>query len=249
MDLGYLQVSWLDFLDVGLVAFLFYHIILLLKGTRAISVLLGLALVAIAYYISAEMGLLTLHWLLGNFLSSFFLVVVILFQRDIRKALAAMGAGRLWKRGKVDQVTLDELVLALINMSRIRVGALVVVEKNMPLGDVLERGVEIKAKFSRKLLETIFYPGTALHDGAVVIRGNTIEAAGCILPLAVGMKHGDDYGTRHRAALGITDESDAIAIVVSEERGSISVAIGGRLTTSLDEKRLRRVLTAAWEKK
>ena len=248
LSLGDMQISWRDIIDILIVAYLFYRLILLVKGTRAVSVIYGLILVLIAYYAAGQLGLYTLHWLLANFLGSIFLVVIILFQRDIRKALAAMGAGRLWRRSNVEKEVLDELVLALVQMARKKIGALVVIEKNVPLGDIIEKGVEVKAKFSRELLQTIFYPGAPLHDGAVILRGNCIEAAACILPLAVGLKHRCDRGTRHRAAMGITEETDAIAVVVSEERGSISVAIGGKLTSSLDEIRLRRVLTAAWEK-
>lgn len=248
LNLGFVQFGWRDILDIALVAFIIYRVIVLVKGTRAVSVFYGLLFLLVIYYFSDEFGLHTLHWLLANFLGSLFLVIIILFQRDIRKALAEMGAGRLWFRSRPGLAILDELVLALLSMAQKRIGALVVIEKNTPLGDVLESGVKLNAAFSRDLLETIFYPNTPLHDGAVIIREDRIAAAGCILPLAVGIKARWDYGTRHRAALGMTEETDAIAIVVSEERGSISVAIGGKLITSLDEVRLRRVLASAWEK-
>lgn len=248
MNLGFIQFGWRDIVDIVVVAFIIYRVILLVKGTRAVSVFYGLLLILIIYYLSGEFGLNTLHWLLANFLGSLFLVIIILFQRDIRKALAEMGAGRLLFRSKPRLVILDELILTLVSMAQKRIGGLVVIEKNTPLGDVIESGVEINATFTKNLLETIFYPNTPLHDGAAIIRGDKIVAAGCILPLAVGIKSKWDYGTRHRAAMGITEETDAIAIVVSEEKGRISVAIGGRLITSLDEVRLRRVLSSAWEK-
>ncbi len=248
MNLGFVQFGWRDIVDIVVVAFIIYRVILLVKGTRAVSVFYGLLLLLVIYYFSGEFGLHTLHWLLANFLGSLFLVIIILFQRDIRKALAEMGAGRLWFKSRPGLVILDELILALVAMAQKRIGALVVIEKNTPLGDVVESGVELDSSFSKDLLETIFYPNTPLHDGAVVIRDDKIVAAGCILPLAVGIKSKWDFGTRHRAALGITEETDAIAIVVSEERGAISVAIGGKLITALDEVRLRRVLSTAWEK-
>lgn len=248
MNLGFIQFGWRDIVDILVVAFIIYRVIILVKGTRAVSVFYGLLLVILIFYFSGEFGLHTLHWLLANFLGSLFLVVIILFQRDIRKALAEMGAGRLFFRSRQGLVILDELILSLVSMAQKRIGALIVIEKNTPLGDVLESGVQMDALFSRDLIETIFYPNTPLHDGAVVIRGNRIVAAGCILPLAVGIKSKWDYGTRHRAAMGITEESDAIAIVVSEEMGKVSVAIGGKLIASLDEVRLRRVLSSAWEK-
>ncbi len=248
LNLGLIQFGWRDIVDIVVVAFIIYRVILLVKGTRAVSVFYGLLLLLVIYYFSGEFGLHTLHWLLANFLGSLFLVIIILFQRDIRKALAEMGAGRMFFTSRPGLVILDELIISLVSMAHKRIGALVVIEKKTPLGDVIESGVEINSSFSKDILETIFYPNTPLHDGAVIIRGEKIVAAGCILPLAVGIKSKWDYGTRHRAALGITEETDAIAIIVSEERGKISVAIGGRLISSLDEVRLRRVLSSAWEK-
>lgn len=248
LNLGFIQIGWRDIIDIIVVAYIIYRVILLVKGTRAVSVFYGLLLLMVIYYFSREFGLNTLNLLLANFLGSLFLVIIILFQRDIRKALAEMGAVRLFFRPRPGLAILDELILSLVSMAQKRMGALVVIEKNTPLGDVVESGVEINSLFSKDLLETIFYPSTPLHDGAVIIREDRIVAAGCILPLAVGIKTKWDYGTRHRAALGITEETDAIAIVVSEERGKISVAIGGKLITSLDEVRLRRILSSAWEK-
>jgi diadenylate cyclase len=248
LNLGFIQIGWRDIIDIIVVAYIIYRVILLVKGTRAVSVFYGLLLLMVIYYFSREFGLNTLNLLLANFLGSLFLVIIILFQRDIRKALAEMGAVRLFFRPRPGLAILDELILSLVSMAQKRIGALVVIEKNTPLGDVVESGVEINSLFSKDLLETIFYPSTPLHDGAVIIREDRIVAAGCILPLAVGIKTKWDYGTRHRAALGITEETDAIAIVVSEERGKISVAIGGKLITSLDEVRLRRILSSAWGK-
>jgi uncharacterized protein (TIGR00159 family) len=248
LNLGFIQIGWRDIIDIVVVAYIIYRVILLVKGTRAVSVFYGLLLLMVIYFFSREFGLNTLNLLLANFLGSLFLVIIILFQRDIRKALAEMGAVRLFFRPRPGLAILDELILSLVSMAQKRIGALVVIEKNTPLGDVVESGVEINSLFSKDLLETIFYPSTPLHDGAVIIREDRIVAAGCILPLAVGIKTKWDYGTRHRAALGITEETDAIAIVVSEERGKISVAIGGKLITSLDEVRLRRILSSAWGK-
>ncbi len=243
-----LQFSWQDLVDIVLVAFIFYRLILLIRGTRAVSVIYGLFLLLVVYYTSGVFGLYTLHWLLGQFLGSIFLVIIILFQKDIRKALSAMGAGRFWMRDRVGKEVIDELVLALLDMGRSKTGALVVIERNMPLGDIIERGVEIGGVVTKDLLLTIFHQDTPLHDGAVIIRNDKIAAAGCILPLAVGLKHRASLGTRHRAAMGITEESDALAVVVSEERGTISVAIGGKITTSLEEVRLKRVLVSALAK-
>jgi len=247
IDLGWIQISWREVADVAIVAFIFYRLILLIRGTRAVSVFWGLVLVVVVYYLSGQLGLLTLNWLLANFLGSIFLVVIILFQRDIRIALSQVGAGRLWRQ-EVQEDVFTQLVAAMLALASKRVGALVVIEKNVPLGDILERGVELDAKISTDLLRTIFNTSTPLHDGAAVIRRGRLAAAGCILPLAVGIKRKDSFGTRHRAAIGVTQETDAVAVVVSEERGQISVAIGGKLTGALDEVRLKRVLRRAWEK-
>ncbi len=248
IELGALRITWREIIDIALVAFVFYRIILLVKGTRAVSVIYGLVLVLVVYYLSGEFGLFTLNWLLAQFLGSIFLVIIILFQRDIRNALSHMGARRLWTRRSVSEGVINQLTSALVSMAAKKVGALVVIEKNVPLGDVVERGVAVNADVSRELLLTIFQTDTPLHDGAVIIKGDKILAAGCILPLAVGIKARSGYGTRHRAALGITEEGDAVAVVVSEERGQISVAVGGKLTAALDEVRLKRVLKRAWEK-
>lgn len=245
---GNLQVTWRDILDVVLVGYIFFRLILLIKGTRAVSVVYGLLLVVIAYFAAGQFGLYTLNWLLGNFLGSIFLVVIILFRRDIRKALAAMGATTIFKKDAVRSEVLDELILALVQMAKTRTGALIVIERNIPLSDVVSGGIELDALFSKDLLLTIFHLDTPLHDGAVIIRDNKVHAAACILPLAVGLKHEASLGTRHRAAIGVTEETDAVALIVSEERGSISLAVGGRITSGLNEVRLQKVLGAALRK-
>ena len=249
LELGKAQLSWREILDIVLVSFIYYRLILLVRGTRAVPVLYGLVLVALLYYVSGELGLTTLHWMLQNFLGSIFLITIILFQGDIRKGLAQVGAGSLWRRTKaVHEQALEQIVRALMGLAQLRTGALVVIEKTVPLGDVIERGVTVDAEVSKELLMTIFHPDTPLHDGAVVIRGDKLAAAGCILPLTTDPKLASKYGTRHRAAIGISEETDAIVSVVSEERGSISVVIGGKLITNLDEVRLRRVIRNAWAK-
>jgi uncharacterized protein (TIGR00159 family) len=242
------SVTWREVLDIALVAFIFYRLILLVKGTRAVPVIYGLVLLIAVYYASGEFGLFTLHWLLANFLGSIFLVIIILFQRDIRNALSQVGAGSLWRRKKTGDEFADELIGAVMSMAQRKLGALIVIEKNVPLGDLTQRGVELSAKFSGDLLVSIFFPGTPLHDGAVVFKEGRIKAAGCILPLAKEIPGRTGYGTRHRAAVGVTEESDAVAIVVSEERGVVSVAVNGKLTASLDEVRLRRVLKKTMER-
>ncbi len=164
-------------------------------------------LVVLVYYLSEVFGLLTLNWLLANFLGSIFLVVIILFQSDIRNALSQVGAGRLWrKRPSVEDETFEQLVTAMLDMAKRHIGALVVIEKNVPLGDLTERGVTLDARLSRDLLLTIFHIDTPLHDGAVLLRAGRVLAAGCILPLASGVRQKSSFGTRHRAAIGVTEK-------------------------------------------
>ena len=237
-----LQIGLRDLIDIGLVTLAFYWVILLVKGTRAVSVIYGLLLIIVIFYLSEEFGLFTMNWLLANFLGSLFLVILIFFQADIRKALAELGAGSLWRRKKVSDRLLEEVVLAVTNMAKSRIGALLVFERAIPLGEIIARGVEIKAAVSRELLVTIFFHNSPLHDGATIISGGRIEAAGCILPLSSAVGLPGKFGTRHRAALGISEETDAVAVVVSEERGVISVAQDGKLTEDLDEIRLREYL-------
>ena len=181
-------------------------------------------------------------------MNSFFLVmVIILFQADIRKALAQVGGGRFWRKPTIKSEILDELVAAFLALAKAKIGGIVVLEKNESLGEIVQRGVELDSVLTKELLLCIFEPGTPLHDGAVIVRGGRLAAASCILPLTTGIGRAA-FGTRHRAAIGISEESDAIAVVASEERGEISVAVGGKLTTALDEKRLRRVLKTVLEK-
>jgi len=247
-----IHLSWREILDIALVTFIFYRGLILIHGTRAISVLHGFLLILILYYLSGEFELNTLHWLLTNFLGSIFLVIIILFQADIRKALSSVGAGgffRTKRREAMTEAALDECILAVFQMARTRTGALIVFERRVALGDYTQRGIELTAHMSKELLGTIFFPDTPLHDGAVIIQGEVIAAAGCILPLIAGVPLDASLGTRHRAALGITEETDALAVVVSEERGVVSVAEGGKLIAPVDEMTLKSMLWNLFSKR
>ena len=212
-----------------------------MRGSRALAVLTGLGLLTVLYFVARALGLYTLSWLLQYIFGSLFILIVVIFQADIRQALGEMGTHRLFRRRELLRSGVDEVVQACMEMARLRIGALIVIERSMRLGDMIKReGVRLDALLSCQLLMNIFYPKAPLHDGAVVISKGRIMAAGCILPLAVAK--GQNFGTRHRAALGITNESDAVAIAVSEERGEISVAMKGELVRSLDATRLRQVL-------
>jgi uncharacterized protein (TIGR00159 family) len=244
-----LHFTWREILDIAIVTFIFYRALLLVRGTRAVSIMHGFLLIIIIFYVSGEFGLNTLHWLLTNFLGSIFLVVIILFQADIRRALSTMGTGLFWKRVRRSETAehlVHDVVLSVFRMAKSRTGALIVIERDIPLGDVVQRGVELSATVSKELLLTIFYLGTPLHDGAVVISRDRIAAAGCILPLASVAGLDTAYGTRHRAALGITEETDALAVVVSEERGVVSYAENGEIISCVDEADLKEKLWDVW---
>lgn len=232
---------WLDILDIALVSLLLYQIFQLVRGSRAVAVLTGLGILSGLYILARYIGLYTLSWLLQYIFGSIVVLIVVIFQSDIRQALGEMGAHRFFKRTTLKSSAMEEIVLACVEMARQRIGALIVIERSMRLGDMIKReGVRLDALISHQLLMNIFYPKAPLHDGAVIISESRIIAAACILPL--GLAKGQNFGTRHRAALGITQESDAIVIVVSEERGEISVAMKGELARSLDAARLKQVL-------
>ncbi len=234
----------LDTLDVGLVAFIIYRIMLLIKGTRAVQMLFGLAVILSVYVVSQVTGLYTLHWILDNFLSSIILVIVVLFQEDIRRALIHVGANPFFAdlSYREETAVMSELVKSCVNMANKRIGALIVIERETGLKDFLEVGVEIDAKVASDLITSIFLPYSPIHDGALVIQQGRLKRAGCFLPLSRNPDISKTFGTRHRAAIGLTELVDAVAIVVSEETGKISVVVGGRITRDLDSTALTRVL-------
>lgn len=222
-----IQLSWHDVLDIAIVSLLVYQVVHMVRGSRAMGVLTGLGLLAVLYYFAYGHGLYTLYWLLQYIFNSLFIMIVVIFQADIRRALASMASP--WQTiDNVSQKNVDIIVSACVEMAQKRIGAIIVIENKTRLGDMMtQEGVYLDAIISRELLLNLFYPKAPLHDGAVIISKGKIMAAGCILPLAV--VPGESFGTRHRAAIGITKEGDAVAIVVSEERGEISIAYKGNL--------------------
>jgi uncharacterized protein (TIGR00159 family) len=238
-------LRWQDGVDILLVTFVIYRILLLIKGTRAVQILVGLAMAGLAYAASEFFELFTLHWILSAFLSSMILVVVVLFQNDIRRALAHMGMNSLWayrESSSADAQAIEELMKACVSLANKRVGALVVLQRETELKDHVEPGVRVDAELSKELLISIFLPYSPIHDGAVLVKDRRILQAGCFLPLSTRHDLDKELGTRHRAAVGLTEETDAVVIVVSEERGAISLVLNGRITRNLDGASLRRVL-------
>lgn len=231
-------------LDVAIVAYLTYRGLLLIKGTRAAPMLLGLTLVVALYLLARPLGLVTLSWLLGNFLSSIILVVVVIFQDEIRRGLTKVGLQRFFRRAArpVMDKALEDITLSASKLSKARLGALIVLQREVGLDEIVEEAVQLDAQVSRKLLYSIFVKESPLHDGAVLIEGDRIKAAGCVLPLSFNPDLDPNLGTRHRAAIGVSERTDAVVVVVSEEDGSISLAREGRITRNLDSAMLRDAL-------
>ena len=242
-----------DLADILLVTVVIYQLLKMTRETRGSAVLKGLLLLLVIVGVSNLFGLTALNWLLMQVLNNGALVLVILFQPEIRKALEQIGRGaRIEKvrQNDHDEISraIDDVVQCVTKLSRRRVGALIVFEQKTGLKDIIENGIRIDGAISAGLLENIFEPNTPLHDGAVVIRGTRVMSAACILTLteASGISH--DLGTRHRAALGVSETTDAIALIVSEETGIISVARGGKLNRHLDVKALRTLLEGIYER-
>ena len=243
-----------DFLDILIVAFLLYELLMLTRETRASAVLKGLVMLLAASWVSDLLGLTALNWLLRNVVSNGTVVLVVLFQPELRKALEQIGRGAIHTSSRMEDMEANENIVreissCLLKLSRRRVGALIVIEQRIGLKDVIETGTTLNSYISAALLENIFEPNTPLHDGAVVVRGNRIMAAACILSLSEGKGISRELGTRHRAALGITETTDAISLIVSEETGIISMARNGKLTRHLDGPALEEVLSSLYQQK
>lgn len=234
---GFLIFEWQDVIDILLIAVIVYQVIILSKQTRAVQVVKGLAGVLACYFLARNFNLIAVTWLLDKLLGAGALVLVIIFQPELRRALEKIGRGRIMgnKRSGVSNEeealrTAYAIANAMKNMSKRRVGALIVVENRTGLGEIIATGTRINGDVSANLLEQMFEPNTPLHDGAVVIQGNTLVSAGCFLPLTDNSTLSSLLGTRHRAALGVSEISDAFVFVVSEETGTMSLAREGQLT-------------------
>jgi len=245
MEKFFSQLRWQDLIDIAVVSFIIYKIFILVKGTRAARMLIGVGVLLALSILSRFLELFTLDWLIQSFWTQIIIVLIILFQPEIRKALAQMGETPLFHRfsSAGEMKTIEEIVKATQALANKKIGALIVFERDVSLSEYIEIGVPLDAKVTKELLMSIFHPTSPIHDGAVIIKGNKILAAGCFLPIKLGADLKKTYGTRHRAALGITEETDAVAVIVSEETGAISLAVNGQLETNLDMEKLRHVLT------
>lgn len=243
---GAVQFSWRDVVDIIIVAVIIYSLIRITSGTRALQVLKGLGIILAAAFVFSMLDLQTVTWMLSWLVNAAAVVMVILFQPEIRRALEKLGGGKIFgvmnaPREGADRIV-EELMRAVINMSKRKVGALIVFERKTGLRDIIETGTYINAEITSELIENIFYPKTPLHDGAMIIKDGKIYAAGCFLPLSDNKQISSELGTRHRAALGVSEVSDSYTIVVSEETGVISYMYDGMLTRYLDIPTLRGIL-------
>ena len=231
-------------IDILVVAYLIYRVLLLIRGTRAQQILVGLGLIVGGFFASNLFGLRTLSWILDNFISSFLLIVIVVFQHDIRRGLSRVGRRPFFGGAGYGQgaYLVDELTRAAEAMAQDKIGAIILIEREADLSELAETGIRVDGRISTGLLMQIFTPPGPLHDGAVIVQNGRISAAAVFLPLTQNPRLDPSLGTRHRAGVGATEEVDAIAIIVSEERGQISIAAGGTLTRDLDGPMLRKVL-------
>jgi diadenylate cyclase len=246
--------NWQSLVDLALVALFFYVLLRLFRGTQAVQLLRGILVIALVVaVISRTVQLTAFSWLLRNSSLAVLVAIPVIFQPELRRALEKVGRGMPFLNRRVEgastQQMINEIVKACEQLADNRFGALIVLEGATGLGEYIDRGVPISGEITAELLTTIFFPKTALHDGAVIVRDGRIAAAACVLPLTHRELLDPLLGTRHRAAIGVTEQSDALSIAVSEETGAISFARNGRITRRLDNNRLRRVLTEFYDRR
>jgi diadenylate cyclase len=238
------HVSGVTLLDILLVAVLIYQFLMLIRGTRAAPMLLGVAVVALGFYVARLGELTTLNWLLGTLLPYVVFALIVVFQGELRHALTVLGRRLTFSRALSSEMDVyDDIVLAANLFSQNQTGALMVIEREIGLRTYIESGVALDARLSYDLLATVFRPSAPLHDGAVIIQKDRIAAAACFLPLSMNPVLSTQLGTRHRAGIGITEETDAIAVIVSEETGAISLAVAGNIERDLAVEQLREKLS------
>ena len=246
------QLRWVDFLDITIIAFAIYKILKFIQETRAVQLLKGLIVLLIATVLSDILELYTVNWLLDGLLKVGAIALIVVFQPEIRRGLQYLGRGRLFIKpfAETDEESADfiteNIMAALRYFSRNKVGALIILERATVLGDVIESGAKLNSDITKEILMNIFYSGAPLHDGAAIIRGNKIVAAGCVLPLTSNNNLSSELGTRHRAGIGVTEISDAIAVIVSEETGAMSVATNGNISRFMDATAMEKVIKSVF---
>jgi diadenylate cyclase len=233
-----------DLIEVAVITILFYQFLLLIKGTRGWQMTLGITALVFFYYLTRLLELRTVEWLLANFFTYFVFALIVIFQSELRRGLAELGRGRFFRRFSMPagRKVYEEVVLAATTLSSQKIGGLIVVEREIGLKNYIESGIKLDAYLTYDILVTIFNPASPLHDGAVIIQDERAAAAGCFLPLTLDPYLSKELGTRHRAAIGITEETDAVAVVISEETGNISAVYRGEISRNLDGPRLLKLL-------
>ncbi|MBM7644494.1 diadenylate cyclase [Scopulibacillus daqui] len=247
---SWIHINILDYLteiiDILLVTFVIYNIIMVIRGTKAVQLLKGIMVIIAIWFLSSFFGLKTLEWLSNIAITYGLFAIIIIFQPELRRALEQLGRGRLFSRqvpkDEKQKQTIEGIVKATSYMAKRRIGALMSIERETGLNEYIETGIPMHANLSSQLLINIFIPNTPLHDGAVIIKGNEITAAACYLPLSESPFISKELGTRHRAAMGVSEVTDSITVVVSEETGSISVTKNGELNRDISEDKLRELL-------
>ncbi|HTL12855.1 MAG TPA: diadenylate cyclase CdaA [Bdellovibrionota bacterium] len=242
----YTTIRPIDLLDVGIVAFIVYRVLLLIKGTRAMQMLTGLGILGIGFFLSSSLELFTTHWFLSHVFDYLILIVIVLFQDDLRRALTHVGKNPFFSslHEEEEREMVDEVARAASLLARDRIGALIVIERETGLKNFIDTGSALDARVRSELLYSIFIQSSPIHDGAVIITEGRIAAAGCFLPLSTDPDLDKQYGTRHRAALGLTEETDAIVLLVSEEAGAVHLVKNGKMTLNMREQELRQSLGA-----
>lgn len=242
------QIRIIDIIDIAVVAFVLYRILQFIQETRAEQLVKGLVFILVVTKITEWLGLFTINWILQNTITLGMIALIIVFQPEMRRALEYLGRGKFISKSfvEIDKDIAEEItskiITAVSTFSKQNIGALIIIERETAVGDIIETGTRLNAEISAELLINIFTINTPLHDGAVIIRGKQILAAGCVLPLSENKNLSKELGTRHRAGIGITENSDAVALIVSEETGAISVCIDGKLSRFLDVKSVERIL-------
>jgi diadenylate cyclase len=241
---GLLAIRAIDVLDILLVAFIIYWVLLFIRGTRAVQILFGLLLLMVMYVVSKRVGMVTFQWLVGNFLGNLLVVLVVVFQSEIRRGLAKIGQWHSFAaRGTApDPDVIDQLSRSAFLLAKARIGAILLLERGMGLEELVEHGRKLDALFSHELAASIFATSSPVHDGAAVLRRNRIAAAGVILPIPPESVETRGMGTRHRAAFGVASDTDAVAVVVSEETGNVTVFSNRTASRVESERQLRETL-------
>nr|WP_087678912.1 diadenylate cyclase CdaA [Garciella nitratireducens] len=244
----FLNMRIRDVIDIAIVAYVFYKLMGLIKETRAEQLIKGIIFILLATQLSEWLGLYTINWILKNTLTVGVIAILVVFQPELRRGLERIGRskffGNIFEKSSEEQSTgtIDEIIKAVQMLSKDKVGALIVIERETKLGEVIETGIHLDSLVSGELIINTFIPNTPLHDGAMIIRGDRIVASGCFLPLTENQGLSKQLGTRHRAGLGITENSDSVVVIVSEETGIISLAMDGKLSRYLDIQSLRQIL-------